>query len=105
MRNLLRLLYSWWTSDRIRASPSQGRHLSLGPGAVLVIAGEPARVFGRRADCDGVHYLCESAIGACEVFVRSDGFVVLCSGDCERSLDGEQVEAYPGPACSRPFNF
>jgi hypothetical protein len=77
--------------------------LRLGPGAILVLAGEPARVLGRCADEDGVVYRCTTVAGDCEVRVRLRGDVVV-TGAGARTLDADQVEAIPGPACSRPFN-
>jgi hypothetical protein len=101
VRRLLALVCCWWSRDRIRSSPHQGRLLRLGPGAILVVAGESARVVERRPHEAGVVYRCTTANGDREVLVRLDGKVVTGG----RTLDETEIEAIPGPACSRPFNF
>ena len=105
MRRLLALVCCWWSRDRIRSSPRQGRLLGLGPGAILVLAGEPARVLERRVDEAGVVYVCTTAVGDREVLVRRDGTIVVNGADGPAPGRGAGVEAIPGPACSRRFNF
>src|SRR3954466_11436517 len=103
VRYLARLLHCWWTTDRIRTSPRAGRLLRLGPGSFLLLAGEAAQVVARRAAGGHVGYRCTTAGGDCEIRV-SEGVVVV-RGGAEQTLDPEQVEAIPGPSCSRPFDF
>ncbi len=47
-QSLRHFFESWWLSDRIRASPSEGRLLRIRPGAILVINGVQAEVVSRR---------------------------------------------------------
>ena len=47
VRQLWRLLHSWWRQDRIRLSPAEGRLLRLEPPCFLVIDGEPFEVVKR----------------------------------------------------------
>ncbi len=106
LRRLLGLVEYWWSADRIRVSPSEGRLLRLGPGAVLLLCGEAVQVTGRRADDAGVTYRCTSATGDGEVRVEvANTVVVVRIGGEPRTLGEHQVEVIPGPACSRPFNF
>jgi hypothetical protein len=96
VRRLWRLLHCWWSADRIRISPSAGRLLRLGPGSVLVLAGEPVRVVGRSAEAGGVAYHCIGVAGDCDVLVSpSAGIVVRRHGAPDQVLDtAGQVDVY-----------
>lgn len=101
---MLRLLQWWWSCDRIRVSPREGRLLRLNPGDFLLIAGESACVLERRVAQESVHYLCDTAYGDCDLEVGANGDVIVRIGETERHLNHEQVETIAGPACSRRFN-
>jgi hypothetical protein len=47
VRQLWRLLHSWWRQDRIRLSPTEGRLLRLEQPCFLVIDGQPFEVVKR----------------------------------------------------------
>jgi hypothetical protein len=104
VRHLLRLLHCWWAGDRIRASPRQGQLLCLGPGSILLLAGEPAQVLERHTQGACVCYRCVTAAGECEIVVQPNDAIVVRRGSGERLLGSEHVDAIAGPACSKPFN-
>jgi hypothetical protein len=75
LRDLLRLVQSWWTVDRIRASPREGALLRMPVGTVIRIVGE-SWVIEKRWICDGatgplVRYECGNGVTTATLEVRA----------------------------------
>lgn len=47
VKQLARLLHSWWRRNAIRVSPEEGRLLRLEPSCYLLIRGQAVQVMGR----------------------------------------------------------
>ena len=75
LRDVLRLVRSWWRSDRIRIGPAEGRLLRLQPGALVSIRGQLVKLVQRREWFEEggarVEYLCEGEDG--EVAISAGG--------------------------------
>ncbi|MBI4582691.1 MAG: hypothetical protein HY717_01465 [Planctomycetes bacterium] len=103
VRELGRLLETWWRADRVRASPAEGRLLRIAPPALLRVRGEPAEVRRRLAGASSagpfVIYLCQNARGPCELRVRPVGpdyrpTLLWVEAGKETGLDESEVEVW-----------
>ncbi len=103
LRDVFRLIASWWQVDRVRVSPDEGRLLRLEPPCVVVIESRPAEVLartvGRTAAGPFVVYDCRSATGPYQLRVvpLGDGQVsCVCwiENGRERELAADDVEVF-----------
>jgi hypothetical protein len=99
-KSLARLLHWWWTRDRIRIAPGEGRLLRLKVSSIIAIEGEVLEVQQRFVDktgCDPtIIYPCWSSAGPCELRVSFDEVVLQRGGQMHR-LTEEDVEVFPPP--------
>lgn len=74
LRALLDLLRAWWSVDRIRVSPNEGRLLRLDAGALLTIEDRAVEVLGRRIRRQPagavIAYDCRTPSGAARLLIR-----------------------------------
>jgi hypothetical protein len=74
-----RLVRSWWSADRIRAAPGEGRLLRLRPGDFVVLDERVAEVVGRGVGQGAagpfVVYDCQTARGSAQIRVSTAGSV------------------------------
>jgi hypothetical protein len=105
LRDVFRLIASWWQVDRVRVSPHEGRLLRLEPPCVMVVESRPAEVLartvGRTAAGPFVVYDCRSATGPCQLRVvpLGEGYVSRVSwieDGRERELAADDVEVFQG---------
>ncbi|MEX0717258.1 MAG: hypothetical protein WD066_11760 [Planctomycetaceae bacterium] len=106
---LRELVRAWWTADRIRVSPREGRLLRLRPGDVVVVRGCAAEVRTRTERRDAlppsVTYECVAATGTARLAVftdaRGEGVSVEWIADDAHdaralpAIDSSKVEVYP----------
>jgi hypothetical protein len=103
-RSLAGLARAWWTVDRVRASPREGRLLRLAAGSAIRVRGEPAvvasRRVGRTADGPYVVYECDGVGGRSLLRLRPIGgtrrvTVQWTANGKEEALTEDEVDAYP----------
>ena len=104
MRYLFQLLHAWWRSDRVRASPRDGRWLRLARGSIVIVDGRPAEVRSRVAitvhGLPGIAYRCRTAAGdffslrAMLNDVRGTADITLISDAGERSVPSDEIELF-----------
>jgi hypothetical protein len=101
MCSLCRWLWAWWRADRVRASPREGRLLSLRPPCILLVRGRGVRVLESRphetasGPCLVHHCLAEGAPCALRVTPRDGGTELLwVEGGRARILGEEEVEVF-----------
>jgi len=63
VRQVVHLLHSWWSKDRVRIAPAEGRLLRLKPPCLLLIADQPAQVRRRTVHGRRVIYFCRTVLG------------------------------------------
>jgi len=63
VRRVVHLLHSWWSGDRVRIAPAEGRLLRLKPPCLLLVADEPAQVCRRTVRGRRVVYFCRTILG------------------------------------------
>lgn len=100
-RKLCQLIQLWWTGDRIRVSPVEGRLLRIQPGDLLSVAGNDVEVVDRFVISErSLCLICRTQQGIAElhvpVFSKSESQEVLWfeSGD-ELRLTAADVEVWP----------
>jgi hypothetical protein len=100
-RKLYQLIRLWWTGDRIRVSPVEGRLLRIQPGDLLSVAGIEVEVIDRFLIAESyLCLICHTPQGTAElhvpVFSQAAPQEVLWieSGD-ERRLTAADVEVWP----------
>jgi len=100
VRQLGRLLHSWWRGDRIRVSPEEGRLLRLRPPCWLLIDGATVEVVGRTVPDAGrrVLYSCRTHSGVGTLAVSLDDKVNLHwhDGAHTRPIMASDIEVYSG---------
>lgn len=125
LKDVARLVESWWQIDRVRISPREGRLLRLKPPCVVVVEDRPAEVLARtlgrgsattiagaapsiaeqgsvaEQSSISVVYECRSAAGACRLrlAVAPGGTleaVYWTTDGRERRITEESVEVYSG---------
>jgi hypothetical protein len=76
-RALARLVQSWWSIDRVRASPREGRILRLRPPAWILLDGREVEVLRRSvfrgAEGGSVVYDCQTEYGPAQIRVSTVG--------------------------------
>jgi hypothetical protein len=103
VKTTARLLHLWWSADRIRISPREGRLLRLPLPCLLRIRGELIEVTARRvvhsAAARHLVYRCTSAGAAYELTVTSRSLgrqVVIRRGAAEEVVADEDIEIIIG---------
>jgi adenylate kinase len=113
LKDVARLIGSWWKIDRVRISPREGRLLRLKPPCVVVVEDRPAEVLARTLgrnsattiagaeESISVVYDCRSVAGAyrLRLAVAPGGTleaVYWTTDGCERRIMEESVEVYSG---------
>jgi len=102
--DLHRLILSWWKSDRIRASPRDGRLLRVQPGDLLTIGTIHVEILDRSTqDCPAGRSLqlnCQSESGSAVLSVtitdnQQQTKVVLNESGCRRQFDIDEIQIWP----------
>lgn len=108
-RKLCQWIRLWWTGDRIRVSPVEGRLLRIQPGDVLSVAGMDVEVVDRFVIAESTLCLiCHTPQGIAELHVpvlsKTVPQEVLWIETCgELRLTPSDVEVWPrGRRASRP---
>ena len=70
VRRLGCLLHSWWTCDRIRVSPDEGKMFRLQPGSWLVLDDEAFEVVERQVHRQTVVYSCRGRHSSLRVVIE-----------------------------------
>jgi hypothetical protein len=100
-RKLCRLIRLWWTGDRIRVSPIEGRLLRVQPGDLLSVAGTDIEVVDRFVIGESsLCLICRTQQGTAElhvpVFSRHEPQEVLwIDSGRELRLTPSDVEVWP----------
>ena len=74
---LLALVRSWWSVDRIRASPRAGRLLRLRPRSLISVQGRPAEVAHRQSSARVAQGVAVAAIDAGAAPLASSGSSIV----------------------------
>lgn len=103
------LLRLWWTGDRIRVSPVEGRLLRIQPGDLLSVAGSDVEVVDRIVIAEScLCLICHTPQGSAELHVpvdseaRSTELLWFESGR-EHRLTAADVEVWPRDRRRAPF--
>jgi hypothetical protein len=100
VKQLWRLVHSWWRQDRIRLSPTEGRLLRLEPPCFLVIDGQPFEIVKRTlrpSDREPVAvYTCRTC--GSELMIRQGltPEILWHHQGVVRRLHETDIEVYPG---------
>jgi hypothetical protein len=100
-RKLCQLIRLWWTGDRIRVSPVEGRLLRIQPGDLLSVAGMDVEVVDRLVIAESsLCLVCRTPQGTAElhvpVFSKAEQQQVLwIEPDGELRLTQSDVEVWP----------
>lgn len=100
-RDLCQLVWHWWSSDRIRVSPVDGRFLRIASGDLLTLEGIDTIVLERcDSDRDIIRLTCRTETGLAELQVRCSfdgGSPELTWNECGRSrlLETNNVQIWP----------
>lgn len=101
-RQVWKVLWLWWTADRIRASPAEGRLLRIQPGDLLTVAGVDAQVLGASVDTrseGGIFRIaCSTELGSGELIVpitpESSPELIWCSDAGSRRLTADNIQVW-----------
>lgn len=99
---LRRLIRAWWSDDRIRVSPREGRLLRLEPGDVVVVRGCAAEIRARTERRElvppRVCYDCARSTGTARLTVLAEsgacGTVEWVTDDAAEPRDPEAIEPF-----------
>jgi hypothetical protein len=70
IRQMCQLVWQWWTGDRIRVPPAEGRFLRINPGDLLTLHGTDVEVLARYASKgQSVCLKCRTEAGLAELQV------------------------------------
>jgi len=104
VRQLWRLLHSWWRNDRIRVSPAEGQLLRLVPPCYLIINGQPVEIVGRTGQDSGrdqvVSYACRCGAGdgllsVQRAIANREPVIIWQHQGAVARLLAAQIEVYP----------
>lgn len=98
--SLLDLIQAWWSKDRVRASPREGRLLRISPGSVLIVDGAKYEVLRRgaidTAEDSVVRYYCECNQKSAELCVTTSRIpsIRFVQDSIERELAETDLEVW-----------
>ena len=101
LRALLALIRAWWTIDRVRISPQEGKLLRIEPPSVLLVTGRLVRIvrktFDQTQTGPAVVYDGESEGYPIQLLVQSPGkSAVWIEDGAARNLSAEEVVVIGG---------
>lgn len=111
IRQIYQLVLGWWTSDRIRVPPAEGRFLRINPGDLLTLEGTEVEVLARYAsEGQSLCLRCRTEAGLAElhVTISSDrGLPELVWNEFGKSrlLSVHDVQVWPRRFQSAPLQF
>lgn len=101
LRDLCQFVWQWWTGDRIRVSPVEGRLLRVQPGDILSVAGIDVEVVDRTVIAErSLCLICRTQRGTAElhipVFLKAERQeIVWAEAGGERTLTTADIEVWP----------
>ena len=101
LRDLFHLVWQWWTGDRIRVSPVEGRLLRVLPGDILSVDGTDVEVVDRIVIAERTLCLiCRTQRGTAELYVpvfskAGPQEIVWVRSGGERTLTTADIEVWP----------
>lgn len=101
LHDFFHFVWQWWTGDRIRVSPVEGRLLRVQPGDILSVAGIDVEVIDRMVIAEHTLCLiCRTQRGTAELYVpvlskAGPQEIVWVKSGGERTLTSANIEVWP----------